>query len=133
MKRPEEIEKLSFEELEKIAGNESVKASDRLDGKVMEAVMAASFAEERRKEISSRYRKFAFSGAFAAIAAGLALVFFLPSGPKDTFEDPMEAYAQVEQTLAYISSKMDKGMKIAAEAEPALEMTNEIFENIKNR
>ena len=51
--------------------------------------------------------------------------------PKDTFTDPMLAYAQIEHTFSYIESKMEKGLEIAAEAEPSLEKTNRIINSIK--
>ena len=42
--------------------------------------------------------------------------------PKDTFDDPKQAYAELERTMSLISSKMQQGMELASEAVPVIEM-----------
>ena len=54
----------------------------------------------------------------------MGLILAIPSQPKDTFSDPELAYAEIEKTFLYISSKMDRGLEIASEAEPVLETAN---------
>jgi len=195
MKRIEDIERLSAEDLERIAGNESVVAPSSLRDKVMAGISAVALAEEEASAEASGDRAVALDGSAAvcegdgderattaadrsrrrphrivfgvvsaavAVAAAVAIVVSIPYGagdglfsshgagdgsglfasrsasdtviknrasdtvkkhnpvapqePKDTFDDPMLAYAELERTLNYISSKMDKGRDIATRA-----------------
>ena len=46
--------------------------------------------------------------------AAAALLFALPArGPKDTFDDPYLAYAEVEKAFQTISDKMSDGLDLA--------------------
>ena len=157
MKKIEDIENMSLEELERIAGDETVKAPEHLRGKVMAAILAqaagaltpetqatealtsetqaaeTATSEPKAPETLPR-RTLSFAGyrrpiALAAAAAAACLILFVtvPHQPKDTFDDPMLAYAELEKTLGRISSKLDKGMEIAAQAGPAIEKTTSIY------
>lgn len=167
MKKIEDIENMSLEELERIAGDETVKAPEHLRGKVMAAILAqaaealtsetqaaealapetqatesltaetpaaeTAISEPKASETLPR-RTLSFAGyrrpiALAAAAAAACLILFVtvPHQPKDTFDDPMLAYAELEKTLGRISSKLDKGMEIAAQAGPAIEKTTSIY------
>ena len=72
------------------------------------------------------------------IQCGLALVAAIGFGvdsyrnrPKDTFSDPQQAYAMLEASLSYISSKMEKGMdSITSGTGAVLTRTSEIMDNI---
>ena len=50
-------------------------------------------------------------------AAAAALVVLPQRGPKDTFDDPLLAYAEVEKAFQTISNKMSVGMDIVRDAE----------------
>lgn len=70
----------------------------------------------------------------AAVAASLALVAGLGSGlysrltaPKDTFDDPMLAYATVEAALNRVSRAAGKGIALERESETYLHETLSIF------
>lgn len=123
MKSIEQIEKMDFESLERIAEDDSVKAPDSLLQGIEAAIVADSLGGRPKR------RSFgpALVGVLAAAAASLVVVLSLPKQPEDTFDDPRLAYAELEKTFSYISGKMDKGMGIAAEAGPALEKTIEVF------
>lgn len=127
MKSLEQIGKISFEELEAIAGDESVKAPESLQGKVDSAVAAAAVTGSERT-----WKRAAYISAVPTVlaAASLALFMIRTSTPVDTFEDPALAYAEVEKTFAYISSRVGRGIEIASEAEPVFEMTNETLERL---
>ena len=61
------------------------------------------------------------AAAVAVILIGLNLSF--GNTPKDTFDDPLMAYAQMEQVFGFISEKMNTGMEIANIAEPVFDKT----------
>lgn len=152
MKSIDDIERMSLEELERIADDKSVKVPESLrenvesalmaraildEGIVREALPDSSGATSERSEAAGadgplpkihRLRpvhKIAF--AISAAAACVAITLAVPRRPKDTFDDPRLAYAELEKTFSYISTKMGKGMEIASEARPALEKTERIF------
>lgn len=47
--------------------------------------------------------------------------------PKDTFDDPYLAYAQVEKAFAMMSEGMKKGLDMAEESEAIITRTTEIL------
>ena len=125
MKSIEDIERMSPEALEKVADDLSIKVPDTISLLAENAVLAASGRETVRHE--RRRFMYVIGPAVAALAASLALIFCMPRHPKDTFDDPRMAYAEVERALNLISSKMDKGLEIASEAEPVIEKTTIVF------
>lgn len=100
---------------------------ENLEDRLEAAVLAAAIVEEgkRKRAVSRTVLRWAVP-AFAA--AALALLLAVPSRPKDTFNDPALAYAEVERTFAYISQKIDKGVEIAAKAEEPVSTIKNIFE-----
>lgn len=152
MKSIEDIERMSLDELERIADDKSVKVPESLRENVESALMARAILDEgmgkealqdfsgatsgRNEEAGAEgtlprirclrpVHKIAF--AISAAAACVAITLAVPRRPKDTFDDPLLAYAELEKTFSYISTKMGKGMEIASEARPALEKTERIF------
>ena len=142
MKSLQEIENTSFEELEKIALDGSVKAPadlrDSVCGTVAAAAISSSFPgaagnlgcpveaghDARRRPL---WRPYALLGMFAAACIGVILA--IPRNPKDTYEDPLLAYAKVEETFALISSKLDRGVESVRQAEEPLETIDRIINN----
>lgn len=121
MKSLNEIEQMDVELLEKISEDGSIKVPAGLENKMTDTVLAASF-----KDSTLKRKAFwpTFSLGMAICAACMGLILAIPSQPKDTFSDPELAYAEIEKTFLYISSKMDRGLEIASEAEPVLETAN---------
>ncbi len=114
MKNIEELEKMSPDLLEGIAEDGSVSVPSSVQRLAENAVLAASGIEGHR---SGRRRAGYVAGtALIALAASLAVILSLPRQPEDTFDDPMLAYAEIEKTFSYITSKMDKGMALASHA-----------------
>jgi len=75
---------------------------------------------DRQEDGESSAQKVRLWYKIASIAAGIAIVFvsylFISkegheNKPKDTYTNPQIAYAQVKQTLMYISEKLNKGTK----------------------
>ena len=133
MKSLQEIDNTSFEELEKIALDGSVKAPAGLEASVKDAVAAAALSsscpvkpgnDARHRAL---WRPYALLGAFAAACIGVILA--IPRNPKDTYDDPLLAYAKVEETFALISSKLDRGVESVRQAEEPLETIDRIINN----
>ena len=133
MKRIEDIERMSLEELESVSDERDVKVPGILESRISGLVEAACVIEDIRSAKPAAWKRTALAGGIAA-AAGLALVigFGLPQQPRDTFDDPMAAYAELEKTFAYISDKMDRGLELASEAGFVIEKTTEVFNKQNN-
>lgn len=135
MKRLEDIDNLSILDLDRIASDESIKVPATLKHDIAvtaRALEMASKEEEETKEqrVSRKnYRNILRmisypAAAIAIITIGMRLSFqdSIPT-PKDTFDDPMMAYVQMEQVFGFISEKMSTGMDIADAAEPVIDKT----------
>lgn len=125
MKRIEEIENLEIDDLERIARNSRVEVPADLDSQMLAAIVASSAegAAPRRSNIL----KIVPGIAAAGIAACLAVMFMTSDEPEDTFDDPRLAYAELEKTMSLVSSKIEKGMDMAAEAGTAIEVTDRMI------
>lgn len=126
MRSIEEIEGLSLEELEAIASDSRVEAPEGLQERIAAGLAAAEElgSEEHSTPVTSHRTIWAMA---AAACAALVIAVSLPRQPKDTFDDPALAYAEIERTFAYISSKMDKGVTFAEEAESYLGRSSEVI------
>lgn len=124
MKSIEEIGNISFEQLEAAADDPRIKVPSDLDKEILSAMTMASMQKQRSTRKTLAYT---FSGILATALASLVIVLSLPGQPKDTFDDPMLAYAELEKTFSYISDKMERGIEIAAQATPVIEKTTEVF------
>lgn len=109
---------MTLEELDAVSRDEGIAVPEGLSERV-----------RSRLEGGVRKRKaFRMAGVAAAVAivAGLSL-----SGPerepKDTFDDPYLAYAEVEKALAMVSEGMRKGIDMVEESESVIERSTEIL------
>lgn len=130
MKTLQEIENTGFERLEQIAREDGVRVPRDLQASVRESVAAVALASAgERKPARAMWLTYALLSMFAA--ACLATFFVIPRTPKDTFDDPLLAYAKVEETFALISKQMDRGVQSALLAEESLETVDRIINNTK--
>ena len=131
MKTCEEIEKIPFEELERMADDTGIAVPEDLSAQLASSVQAAALTEalsgpSRRQK---RLRWTIPSAVGALVAAALAVVLVLrPGEPKDTFKTPEEAYAQLEETFRFISATMSRGMELATDVQPTLEKAADIID-----
>lgn len=130
MKPLKEIEDISQEMLEQIADDTSVTVPEELKDLAEDALSLSVFLDT--KPVSSTARIISFAAPLAAVAAATALLLTLPGAQlKDTYDDPALAYAEIERTLIFISSKMSSGIDIAAEAESNISAkANEMLEKV---
>lgn len=110
---------MKLEELEAVSLDESIQIPEGLSDKVSST-------------IESRGRKkwvFRIAGAAAAVIAVVAGLSLSKSyrEPKDTFDDPYLAYAEVEKALAMVTEGMRKGIDMVEESESVIERTTEIL------
>ena len=113
MKTLEEIERLSLEELEQEATRAAAPVPDGLQERLRQTLAARELADAARPR-PTRWIPY----ASLAVAAAAAAIIALPQrGPKDTFDDPLLAYAEVEKAFQTISDKMSVGMEIVRDAE----------------
>ncbi|MBR3286137.1 MAG: hypothetical protein IKI70_07730 [Bacteroidales bacterium] len=133
MKSLQEIENISFDKLEEIAQDGTVKVPKDLQASVKSAVAAAAMGEAASRTAQTGYprrpiwRPYALLAVFAAACIGV--FFAIPRTPKDTYDDPLIAYAKVEETFALISSKLDRGVESVRQVEEPLETVNRIINN----
>lgn len=116
MKRIEDIEKLSLEELEKEAAQ--VPVPEGLAGRIENALAAETVGQPpvvipvfTKKRFSQKSAGRLLGGSIIATlaAASVAAVLILHRpAPKDSFDDPLLAYQQVEETLQFIAQKINK-------------------------
>lgn len=130
MKSIEEIEMMSDEQLRALSEDTSVKVPEGLRERLENTVTATAMSEQGEQEKRRRMSPWLAAGPAALAAASLTLIITLSKEPKDTFSDPMLAYAEVEKTFAYMSTKVSRGLEIASESEPVIERTSEMINNI---
>ena len=114
MKSIDEISRLSAEDLERISLDESIPVPEELSGKVQEAVHAAGAQANRRRWVLP-------AGIAAAIATLVAVGLTRNPEPKDTFDDPYLAYAEVEKVFAKISGTVAYGAEKVSQSEQTLD------------
>lgn len=102
MKTIDEIEKISLCELLNVAGDERIAVPTELKASMHRSVFPAGAG-----------RTWILGGIAAAaallIGVGLAV---RNSGPKDTFDDPYLAYAELEKAFGMISDKANLSLDI---------------------
>ena len=148
MKDINEIERLTPEDLERIASDESVRvpadlkaslealagAAKVLEDKPAAAGVIPGLAEKRLGRKSSGRRSQAWRTwywAVPAVAAALvAAVLVFRSQPKDTFSDPYLAYAEVQKAFGQISEKGEAAAAIAGNAVPVMEKTEDLLNRL---
>lgn len=102
MKRIEDIEKLSAEDLLRIGADESIPLPEDLQLRLP-------------RPSGARHWSIAAAAAVMVGIAGWSLS--RPAEPKDTFDDPYLAYAALEQALGKTSAKMQAAAQIVQEKE----------------
>ena len=130
MKKITEIENMDWEALEKAAESRPAKVPEDLEAGIKAAILASETA--RPKATPRRLPVAAFYGfAFAATITALVVVGVNRiNSPRDTFDDPYLAYAEVQKTFRQISDKMNPGLELASEAREAAEKPAEILKKI---
>ena len=115
MKRIEDIIDKDWEEL--ADASRGVDVPEGLEERLSAAIAAHEVTREEPRINDRRLiRWLPYSAAAAAAVAAVVIGLNLHNRPKDTFDDPYLAYAQVEAALQTISDKMSIGVEYASEA-----------------
>ena len=113
MKTIDEISRLSAEDLERISLDESIPVPEELSGRVGATLSRA------RSRSRARWAVPAAAAAAVLVAVGIGLT--RNPEPKDTFDDPYLAYAEVERVFSKISGAVAYGAEKVNESEQTLD------------
>lgn len=125
-----DIEEMTLSELDRIASAEQVNIPADLESSIeeltdgLEAVRQLAGIEKKRPLL------WAGIAASAVILAGTGWGLTVNSGPKDTFDDPMQAYAEAQKAIQTISAALDSGAEKTSEAMASFERPKDILDKI---
>jgi hypothetical protein len=134
MKSIKEIEKMSLEQLEAVSMDETIAVPEGFAIRLKENLGAAETIgllteNESGSQSAGKMARYAAAAASVAILAGAGLgISRWQSEPKDTFDDPYMAYAELEKAFAKMSGGMQKALAMAEESEAALDKVVSVFE-----
>lgn len=112
MKKAEDIENLSVEELIEIAEHQNHTIPDDLEYKIEKSL--SEYRKEEKRHKKSKWFLGSAATLAVSVAASLIIIFSSPSQPEDTFDDPLMAYHEMEKAFSLISSKVNEGKKSAS-------------------
>ena len=122
MKNLDQIRRLRADDLERISQDDSIPVPKELAGRVQDAL--------NPKDTVTRSSSRKYGASIFAVAAALSL-FALGAvlldrerAPKDTFDDPLLAYAEVEKAFAKISGTISYGASKLSESETTIDKLN---------
>lgn len=123
--------------LHEAAASDHAEAMERLSRKI-----DAWEAEEHRpirRALTVRLWKAASVAAFAVLVVGLSLQLLRPSTPRDTFDNPEDAYTATREALLALSSALNKGteyvgmaMETGGKVERSVNHQLEILKGLNN-
>ena len=125
MKSVNDIEKLSLEDLERISLDESIEVPADLESRILGRTL------NRSNGLAKRIIGIAASVAVVA-GIGFALL-YRPKPLQDTFDDPLLAYAAVEEALNKMASTVEVGVNSVAMGEDLLRKPGEVIQSINNK
>ena len=130
MKSIKEIENMSLEELIAVSLDEATAVPEGFAERIGKQVEVQKIARDLENDVD-RVRTVKWIGAAAAVTllAGTALgVANWQNQPKDTFDDPYLAYAELEKAFATMSDSLQKGLAMADKSEDIIDRTINVFE-----
>lgn len=128
MKSIKEIEDMSLEELERASLDERTAVPEGFAERIRASVDAQSIIDEITED-PHRMVRIVGAAASVAVVAGIGLgMAKWQNEPKDTFDDPYMAYAELEKAFATMSGGVQKALAMAEESEAALDKVTSVFE-----
>ena len=106
MKQLEDIEKMTWQELEEAALQDNAPVPAGFEKRLAETLAAGRMTGPAPRRKTGRRILWTALAAAAATAAVITLTSPRDTEPEDTFDDPRLAYAQVEKVFELISDKM---------------------------
>ena len=131
MKSLKDIENMSLEQLEAVSMDENIAVpegfAERLKGDF--GTLERLTEEEPQKTGRVMTLRMVSIAAAAALLAGVGFgIARWQNEPKDTFDDPYLAYAELEKAFARVSDGMQRGLAMVEESEAAMDKVTSIFE-----
>ena len=128
MKSIKEIKNMSLEELERASLDERTAVPEGFAERIQASVDAQSIIDEITED-PHRMVRIVGAAASVAVLAGVGLgIARWQNEPKDTFDDPYMAYAELEKAFATMSGGVQKALAMAEESEAALDKVTSVFE-----
>lgn len=131
MKSIKEIENMSLEQLEAVSMDENIPVPEgfaermRADVEVLERLVEDKPQPQQRRWVMTTVSVAAAAALLIGVGFGIAR---WQSEPKDTFDDPYLAYAELEKAFAIMSGGVQKALAMAEESEAALDKVTSVFE-----
>lgn len=125
---------MSLEQLEAVSMDESIAVPEGFVIRLKENLGAAETVgllteNESGSQSAGKMARYAAAAASVVILAGAGLgIARWQNEPKDTFDDPYLAYAELEKAFAKMSGGMQKALAMAEESEAALDKVTSVFE-----
>lgn len=137
MKKIEEIEKMDLKDLESISNDPNIKVPEKLESDLnLNCATAKAISQILDKKSNERktLRKLRWIASIAAsfiLVAGLGIAFAVhKSSPRDTYDDPMLAYAELDKVFTKASKTMNYGdskvEKVQEKVEHPIELLNKL-------
>ena len=130
MKSIKEIENMSLEELIAVSSDEATAVPEGFAERIGKQVEAQKIARDLEND-ADRVKTVRWIGTAAAVTllTGTALgIVNWQNQPKDTFDDPYLAYAELEKAFATMSDCLQKVLAMADKSEDIIDRTINVFE-----
>jgi hypothetical protein len=129
MKSIKEMEDMSLEQLEAVSMDMNIPVPEGFEERLKKDIGTLDRLTTDDTEYGRRARTVRIISVAAAatllVGTGIAI---RQNEPKDTFDDPYMAYAELEKAFATMSGGMQKALAMAEESEAALDKVTSIFE-----
>ena len=130
MKSLKDIENMSLEELERASLDERTPVPEGFAERIGKQVEAQKIARDLEND-ADRVKTVRWIGTAAAVTllTGTALgIVNWQNQPKDTFDDPYLAYAELEKAFATMSDSLQKGIAMADKSEDIMGKATSVFD-----
>lgn len=129
MKSIKDIENMSLEQLEAVSMDENIAVPKGFAARMQESMDAHRVMNDLKSDAPNRNVRFIATAASVAIlaVAGYAFADHM-NQPKDTFDDPYMAYAELEKAFATISDSIGTGLAMVEESGNIIDKATTIFE-----
>ena len=131
MKSMKDIENMSLEQLEAVSMDENIAVPEGFAERLKEDFVRLERLTEDEPKKTGRVMtlRMVSIAAAAALLAGVGFgIASWQNEPKDTFDDPYLAYAELEKAFARVSDGMQRGLAMVEESEAAMDKVTSIFE-----
>ena len=131
MKSVKDMENMSLEQLEAVSMDENIAVPEGFAERLKEDFRTLERLTEDEPKKTGRVMTLRLVSVAAAVALLAGVGFGIArwqDEPKDTFDDPYLAYAELEKAFARVSDGMQRGLAMVEESEAAMDKVTSIFE-----